>query len=95
MRYVKKRDGAKSYLMLKDIFPQNAVDLGMLQTTGLKGLLYKCFRKKEKKLYSLSDRIGCMSQANVDYILKHNPEIPKEKVEILPELYRSAGYEVI
>ena len=70
--------------MLKDIFPQNAVDLGMLQTTGLKGLLYKYFRKKEKKLYSLSDRIGCMSQANVDYILKHNPEIPKEKVEICP-----------
>ena len=84
VKYVKKRDGAKSYLMLKDIFPQNAVDLGMMQTTGLKGLLYKYFRKKEKKLYSLSDRIGCMSQANVDYILKHNPEIPKEKVEICP-----------
>lgn len=84
VRYVKKRDGAKSYLMLKDIFPQNAVDLGMMQTTGLRGLLYKYFRKKEKKLYSLSDRIGCMSQANVDYILKHNPEIPKEKVEICP-----------
>ena len=84
VKYVKKRDGAKSYLMLKDIFPQNAVDLDMMQTTGLKGVLYKYFRKKEKKLYSLSDRIGCMSQANVDYILKHNPEIPKEKVEICP-----------
>lgn len=84
VRYVKKRDGAKSYLMLKDIFPQNAVDLGMMQTTGLKGLLYKYFRKKEKKLYFLSDRIGCMSQANVDYILKHNPEISKDKVEVCP-----------
>ncbi len=84
IRYVKKRDGAKTYLMLKDIFPQNAVDLGMLQITGVKGFLYRYFRKKEKKLYSLSDRIGCMSQANVDYILKHNPEIPREKVEICP-----------
>ena len=29
--HVKKRDGAKTYLMLKDIFPQNAVDIGMMK----------------------------------------------------------------
>lgn len=84
VQYVKKRDGAKAYLMLKDIFPQNAVDLGMMQTIGIKGFIYNFFRKKEKKLYALSDRIGCMSQANVDYVLQNNPEIPKEKVEICP-----------
>ena len=84
IRYIKKRDGARTYLMLKDIFPQNAVDLGMMTTTSLKGLLYKVFRKKEKDLYAVSDKIGCMSQANVDYVQKHNPEIPKEKVEICP-----------
>ncbi|MBR2472073.1 MAG: glycosyltransferase WbuB, partial [Clostridia bacterium] len=28
IKFVKKRDGARSYLLLKDIFPQNAVDLG-------------------------------------------------------------------
>jgi aspartate 1-decarboxylase len=54
--------------MLKDIFPQNAVDLGMIKTTGIKSLLYKYFRRKEKGLYFISDRIGCMSQANVDYV---------------------------
>ena len=84
VRYIKKRDGAKTYLMLKDIFPQNAVDLGMMSVTGLKGLIYKYFRHKEKKLYALSDRIGCMSQANVDYVLSHNPEITADKVEICP-----------
>ena len=84
VEYVKKRDGAKTYLMLKDIFPQNAVDLGMMQTAGIKGLIYKYFRKKEKTLYALSDRIGCMSGANVDYILLHNTETSKEKVEICP-----------
>lgn len=84
IKYVKKRDGAKSYLMLKDIFPQNAVDIGMLRKSGLKGLIYRYFRNKEKKLYAVSDRIGCMSPANVDYLLKHNPEIPPEKVEICP-----------
>ena len=28
--YVKRRDDAKTYLLLKDIFPQNAVDLEMM-----------------------------------------------------------------
>ena len=82
--YVKKRDKANTYLMLKDIFPQNAVDLGILKKTGLKGILYRYFRKKEKNLYAISDKIGCMSQTNVDYVLKHNSEIKKEKVEICP-----------
>lgn len=84
VQYVKKRDGAKSYLMLKDIFPQNSVDLGMLSKSGIKGLVYKYFRYKEKSLYALSDKIGCMSQANVEYILKHNTDISSDKVEICP-----------
>ncbi len=82
VRYFKKRDKAQTYLLLKDIFPQNAVDIGMMRKSGLKGILYKFFRRKEKKLYAISDRIGCMSQANVDYVLKHNPEIDPAKVEI-------------
>lgn len=86
VEYVKKRDGAKTYLLLKDIFPQNAVDIGILSRNGVKGFLYKYFRKKEKKLYKISDIIGCMSQANVDYILKHNPEILPSTVEICPNV---------
>ena len=84
VKYVKKRDGARSYLMLKDIFPQNAVDLGMMSKSGLKGVIYRYFRRKEKKLYAVSDRIGCMSPANVEYLLKHDPEVPPEKVELCP-----------
>ncbi len=82
--YVKKRDHAKTYLLLKDIFPQNAVDLGMLKKTGLKGLLYRYFRAKEKKLYAVSDKIGCMSPANRQYVLDHNPEVSPDKVEVCP-----------
>ena len=84
VQYIKKRDGAKSYLLLKDIFPQNAVDIGMMSKNGVKGVLYRHFRNQEKKLYAVSDRIGCMSKANVDYLLKHNPEIDPNKVEICP-----------
>lgn len=84
VEYVKKRDQARTYLLLKDIFPQGAVDIGMLSKRGIKGLIYKYFRGKEKKLYEISDRIGCMSEANCQYVLKHNPEINPEKVELCP-----------
>lgn len=85
IEYLKSTNpSATTYLLLKDIFPQNAVDLGMISTTGLKGMLYKFFRKKEKKLYALSDHIGCMSPANVKYLLAHNPEITSDRVEVAP-----------
>jgi len=88
IQYLKKANPqAKTYLLLKDIFPQNAVDLGMMSTTGMKGFLYRFFRKKEKKLYALSDYIGCMSPANVQYVLKHNLEVAPERVEVAPNSY--------
>ena len=85
IEYAKKANpSAKTYLLLKDIFPQNAVDMGMISKTGVLGILYKFFRAKEKKLYSLTDYIGCMSPANVRYVLEHNPEIVVDKVEVAP-----------
>ena len=85
VKYLKdKNPQAKSYLLLKDIFPQNAVDIDMMSTTGPKGIMYKFFRRKEKALYRVSDYIGCMSPANVEFVLKHNPEIAPSKVEVAP-----------
>ncbi len=83
---VKKKSNGKAlcYLLLKDIFPQNAVDLGMMSKNGVKSILYRIFHKKEKTLYVISDYIGCMSPANVKYVLEHNPEVAKEKVELAP-----------
>lgn len=81
IKYVKKRDSALSYLLLKDIFPQNAIDLGIL---SLKSPIYRFFRNKEKKLYELSDCIGCMSPKNKEYILNHNDIKPESKIDIAP-----------
>ena len=78
---------AMTYLLLKDIFPQNAVDIGMLTTKGIKGILYNSFRRKEGKLYALSDYIGCMSPANVKYLLEHNRQLSADVVEIAPNSY--------
>lgn len=79
--FIKKRDGAYSYLLLKDIFPQNAVDMGMMKKGGL---LHKTFVNKEKRLYKISDTIGCMSEANKKFVLEHNPDISRNKVEVNP-----------
>lgn len=86
IQYAKSSSGnnALSYLMLKDIFPQNALDMGMLRKTGVKGFLYRMFRRKEEKLYALSDVIGCMSPANVRFLIEHNPQVNPGKVEICP-----------
>lgn len=81
INYIKNKDGAQSYLLLKDIFPQNAVDMKMMSKVGV---LYHFFRNKEKKLYQISDVIGCMSEANRQYILKHNPKLDSAKVEVNP-----------
>ena len=80
----KRNPKAWSYLLLKDIFPQNAVDLGMMTKAGYRSCLYHYFRNKERKLYALSDHIGCMSPANVRYLLDHNPEVAPERVEVAP-----------
>lgn len=81
VRYFKNKHNSKTYLMLKDIFPQNAVDIGLMKNGSL---IWKYFREKEKRLYEISDVIGCMSEGNVNYLLKHNPYIEKSKVEVFP-----------
>lgn len=92
VNHVKNRDGASTYLMLKDIFPQNAVDMKMFKENGL---LYKFFRKKEIDLYNTSDYIGCMSQGNVHFVLNHNNFITKDKVEILPNTITPINQDIL
>ena len=88
IKRLKKTSNAKTYLLLKDIFPQNAVDLNLLKHGGI---LYNYFRKQEKVLYKISDFIGCMSPANLNYVLGKNPEIEKKKIEVNPNSIELKG----
>ena len=87
IKLIKKKYKCLSYLMLKDIFPQNAVDLGIFKKTSF---VFAYFRMKEKKLYNISNIIGCMSNANMNYILQHN-NIDKSKVRYFPNTKRIIG----
>lgn len=79
--WLKRKSNGKVYLILRDIFPQNAVDLGLMKENSF---IHDYFRKKEKKLYAISDSIGCMSEGNISYLEKHNPEIDRKKLHLLP-----------
>lgn len=79
-RIRRQQPRARTYLLLKDIFPQNARDLGLIRNP----LLFSFFRRQERSLYAASDAIGCMSPANVAFLRMHNPELPASRLEVLP-----------
>lgn len=82
VKYLKKKNPqAKSYLLLKDIFPQNAVDMEMFSK---KSPFWWYFRRKEVALYKASDFIGCMSPANVEFVLQHNSFVDPQTIEVAP-----------
>ena len=72
---------AVNYLMLKDIFPQNAVDLHMMKEGSF---IHRLFKGMEEELYAYSDVIGCMSSKNMDYIGVNEGESVLGKLEIFP-----------
>lgn len=88
IKEIKKKNKIKSFLMLKDIFPQNAVDIGLMKKSSF---IFKYFKRKEKLLYEVSDYIGCMSKGNIEYIIKNNSKIPKEKLYYFPNTKKDTG----
>jgi glycosyltransferase involved in cell wall biosynthesis len=56
--------GARSYLILRDLFPQWAIDQGLIRE-GSK--IEKYFRYFEQKNYESADTIGLMSQKNLEW----------------------------
>jgi glycosyltransferase involved in cell wall biosynthesis len=55
--------GCPAYLILRDIFPEWAVDAGILRM----GLVYRFFRKMEILQYQTADLIAVQSPSNLEY----------------------------
>jgi glycosyltransferase involved in cell wall biosynthesis len=68
VKTLKKRFACPSYLVLRDIFPQWAVDAGVLK----KGPAYAFFKWKERLNYDAADVIGVQSPANLEYFAADN-----------------------
>lgn len=87
---------------LWDIFPQNAVDLGMISNK----ILINIFKRTEKKMYECADYIGCMSKGNLEYmrkvdsnfqenkyfVLKNWAKLEKSTIENINEIREKYGY---
>jgi len=79
VRYLQKKSGCKTYLIIRDIFPQWAADLGLMG----RGLAYRFFDAIARYQYSVADTIGVQTQGNVGYFDEWARK-PARKVEVLP-----------
>lgn len=64
VRRLKKLWGCPAYLILRDIFPQWAVDAGVLRAGSLP---HRYFRRREFEQYAAADVIGVQSPGNLRY----------------------------
>jgi len=77
--YVKKTFGAKYVLNIQDIFPQNAIDLGVLRNP----LLIWFFERMEKKAYGSADIVTVHSPGNGAFLFEKG-KIDPSKLVVLP-----------
>lgn len=75
---LKKASGCKGYLIIRDIFPEWAVDMGLMG----RGLPYRFFAAVARYQYSVADVIGVQTPGNLGYF-SHWQHKPGRKLEVL------------
>jgi len=75
---LKKLWDVKSYLILRDFFPQWTIDNGILKENSI---IVKYFKYFERKNYDTADTIGVMSPKNLEWF--NNYYITNKKIEVL------------
>lgn len=78
VRTLKRRSACRTYLILRDIFPDWAVDIGVLE----RGLVYRFFKVAELFQYETADVIGVQSAGNVPYLQARAPRL-SARLEVL------------
>lgn len=76
---LKKYFKCPAFLILWDIFPQNAKDIGLINNS----ILFNFFKWKEKKMLSIYDRVLCMSEGNIEYMKKNYPYLKEKNIKLL------------
>jgi glycosyltransferase involved in cell wall biosynthesis len=74
---LRRTSGARTYLILRDIFPEWAVDLGLLR----KGPSYLVFKAMAALQYALAEVIGVQTPSNLAYLSKWQSR--NRRVEVL------------
>ncbi|PZO06783.1 MAG: glycosyltransferase WbuB [Lysobacteraceae bacterium] len=66
---IKQRHGCRSYLILRDLFPDWALDAGVLRD----GPIYRYFKRVERAQYTVADVIGVQTPANAPLVRRDAP----------------------
>jgi glycosyltransferase involved in cell wall biosynthesis len=77
VRRLKHRFDCHGYLILRDLFPDWAVDAGVLR----RGLLYRFFKWVERRQYAAANVIGVQTPANQPLVQADSPE--SSRIEVL------------
>jgi len=77
VKYLKKRWNCKSYLVLRDIFPQWTIDNGLMKKNSL---IHYYFRFFEKINYKHASKIGVMSPSNLELFRSQKNDLSKFEV---------------
>lgn len=77
-RSLKNASRCRGYLVIRDIFPEWAVDMGLLG----KGLAYRFFKAVANYQYGVADVIGVQSEGNLGYFDDWSRQ-PARRVEVL------------
>ena len=75
---LKRASECPSYLILRDIFPEWAVDMGLLK----KGAIYRYFKGAERRQYAQADVIGVQTPSNLAYFEEYHSSVGG-RVEVL------------
>lgn len=78
IKKLKQQYKIKAYLILRDIFPDWALDLGLIK----KGVIYKFLKAVELFQYKQADVIGVQSPNNLKYFKRMNTTL-KANIEVL------------
>ena len=80
VRDLKLQGGCRSYLIIRDIFPEWALDLGLMRP----GPAYQFFKAIARQQYAVADAIGVQSPGNLGYFETWLQEMPRRQLEVLP-----------
>ncbi len=86
--HLKRESSCKNYLIIRDIFPQWAVDVGLLSGSGLP---YYLLKKVEGYLYSTADTIGVQTPANLSYFNRNVVDDDRVTIEVLQNWLAKGG----
>jgi glycosyltransferase involved in cell wall biosynthesis len=75
---LKRVSGCRGYLIVRDVFPEWAVDLGVMG----RGIPYRIFKAVARHQYSIADTIGVQTEGNLVYFRDWSRR-PQRRLEVL------------